>query len=47
MGGSDSLPLRVLIAEDSEDDALLIVRELQRGGHEPEVQRVDSAVDMQ
>ena len=26
--------LRVLIIEDYEDDALIIVRELQRGGYE-------------
>ena len=26
------LPLRVLIAEDSEDDALLLVRQLRRAG---------------
>jgi two-component system cell cycle sensor histidine kinase/response regulator CckA len=36
-------PLRVLIVEDSEDDALLIERELQRSGYEPIVQRVDTA----
>lgn len=36
-------PLRALIVEDSEDDALLLVRELQRGGYEPQVERVDSA----
>lgn len=35
-----SLPLRVLIAEDSEDDALLLVRQLRRAGFEPEHQRV-------
>ncbi len=47
MAATNSLPLRVLIAEDSEDDALLIVRELRRGGFEPQIQRVDSAADMQ
>jgi PAS domain S-box-containing protein len=35
-------PLRVLIVEDSEDDALLIVRELKRGGYKPVFERVDS-----
>jgi two-component system sensor histidine kinase UhpB len=30
----------VLIVEDSEDDARLIVRELERGGYEPDWQRV-------
>ena len=28
-------PLRVLVVEDSEDDALLLVRELHRGGFAP------------
>ncbi len=36
-------PLRVLIVEDSEDDALLAVRELQRAGFEPTWERVESA----
>jgi len=36
-------PLRVLIAEDSEDDLLLILRELRRGGYEPVFERVDNA----
>jgi len=35
-------PLRVLIVEDSEDDALLIVRELKRGDYAPDFLRVDS-----
>ncbi len=43
----DKSYLKVLIAEDSEDDALLIVRELRLGGYNPEMQRVDSATDMQ
>lgn len=34
--------LRVLIVEDSEDDTLLIVRELTKGGYEPLFKRVDS-----
>ncbi|MCJ7631981.1 PAS domain S-box protein, partial [Candidatus Bathyarchaeota archaeon] len=33
-------PLRVLVVEDSEDDALLLMRELQRGGYEPVFERV-------
>jgi PAS domain S-box-containing protein len=37
----------VLIAEDSEDDALLLVRELKRGGYEPVHERVDNAAAMQ
>ena len=47
MGGIDGQPIRVLIAEDSEDDALLIIRELRIGGFAPETQQVDSAADMQ
>jgi CheY-like chemotaxis protein len=37
-----STPLRVLIVEDSEDDTLLIVRELRRGGYDPTFERVDT-----
>ncbi|MEW6586237.1 MAG: PAS domain S-box protein [Nitrospirota bacterium] len=40
------IPLRVLIVEDSEDDALLIVRELKRGGYETEFVRVANARSM-
>jgi PAS domain S-box-containing protein len=40
-------PLRVLIIEDYDDDALLIVRELQRGGYEVEFERVETAEVMQ
>ena len=40
-------PLRVLIIEDFEDDALLLVRELQRGGYEVEFERVETAEAMQ
>ncbi len=35
-------PLRLLLIEDSEDDALLIVRELTRAGYEPNYVRVDT-----
>ena len=35
-------PLRVLIVEDNEDDALLLLRELKRGGYEPLHERVDT-----
>jgi signal transduction histidine kinase len=35
-------PLRVLIVEDSEDDALLVIRALRRGGYAPEVLRVET-----
>ena len=36
------IPIRVLIIEDSEDDALLIARELKSGGYDVKFQRVDS-----
>ena len=36
------IPLRVLIVEDSEDDAILLLRELRRGGFEPIAKRVDT-----
>ncbi|MDZ7641141.1 MAG: response regulator [Desulfurivibrio sp.] len=34
--------LKVLLIEDAEDDALLILRALRKGGYEPRHQRVDS-----
>jgi PAS domain S-box-containing protein len=43
---SRRVPLRVLIVEDSEDDALLLLRELDKGGFEPEHERVDNPEDM-
>ena len=46
MAGTEGVPLRVLIAEDSEDDAQLVVRVLRRGGYIPEMRRVDSEADM-
>lgn len=39
--------LRVLIVEDSEDDTLLLLRELRRGGYEPVHERVDTAAAME
>jgi response regulator RpfG family c-di-GMP phosphodiesterase len=38
--------LRVLIVEDSEDDALLLIRALKKGSGEPEYERVESAEAM-
>ncbi|MGH3147326.1 MAG: PAS domain S-box protein, partial [Rubrobacter sp.] len=35
-------PLRALIVEDSENDALLLLRALRRGGYEPEYERVET-----
>ena len=40
------VPLRVLIAEDSEDDALLLLKELQRAGYQPTHERVDTPAAM-
>jgi two-component system, cell cycle sensor histidine kinase and response regulator CckA len=40
-------PLRVLIVEDSEDDMLLLLRELRQGGYTLDYVRVDTAAEMQ
>ena len=40
-------PLRVLIVDDSENEALLLVRELKRGGYEPVYERVDTSEAME
>ena len=40
-------PLRVLIVDDSENDALLLVRELKRGGYESVYERVDTSEAME
>ncbi|MEN6586086.1 MAG: EAL domain-containing protein [Sulfuricella sp.] len=39
----DKIPVNLLLVEDVEDDALLIARELRRGGFLPNYQRVDTA----
>jgi putative nucleotidyltransferase with HDIG domain len=41
-----STHLRILLVEDSEDDARLLVRELQRGGYELQSERVETAEAM-
>jgi signal transduction histidine kinase len=38
--------LHVLIVEDSEDDTLLLVRELRRGGYEPVFERIETPESM-
>ncbi len=38
--------LRALMVEDSEDDALLIIRELKKGGYDPVSERVETAAAM-
>src|SRR6266540_3321249 len=39
-------PLRVLLVEDSERDAALIMLYLRRGGYEPAMHRVDTRFEM-
>ena len=39
-------PLIVLIIEDSEDDALLLVRALRKGGFQPDYERAETAAQM-
>ncbi|HHJ37971.1 MAG: hypothetical protein AXA67_12490 [Methylothermaceae bacteria B42] len=46
MGKTDCKEIRILIVEDSEDDALLIVREIQHGGYTVLMARVDSELTM-
>ena len=41
-----STQLRILLIEDSEDDARLVLREVQRGGYEVEFERVETAEAM-
>jgi PAS domain S-box-containing protein len=41
------LPLRVLVVEDSEDDMLLMLRELRRGGYTLDFVRVETPAQMQ
>jgi len=41
-----SKPLRVLIVEDSEDDVLLTIHALKKGGYKPTYERVEDAVAM-
>src|SRR5918997_9255 len=40
-------PLKVLLVEDSEDDALLLMRMLRRGGYDPTWERVETAAEME
>ena len=39
-------PLRILLVEDSENDAMLLLHEVRRGGYEPLHKRVDKPEDM-
>jgi PAS domain S-box-containing protein len=40
------IPLRALIIEDNEDDAMLVIRVLQKGGFDPTYERVETAEAM-
>lgn len=41
--GKMKKPLRVLIVEDSEDDTMLLLRELRRGGYDAAFERVETS----
>jgi CheY-like chemotaxis protein len=41
-----SKPLHILIVEDSEDDAELLINQIERSGYNPTFQRVDNSVAM-
>ena len=42
-----SIPIKVLLVEDSDDDALLLLREFRRGGYEPIHHRVETREDLE
>jgi DNA-binding NtrC family response regulator len=42
-----SIPLGILVVEDSEDDVALLLRELCRGGYDPAFERVDTPEAME
>jgi diguanylate cyclase (GGDEF)-like protein len=41
-----TISIRILLVEDSEDDAVLLLRELKRGGYDPEYRRVETEMEM-
>ncbi len=41
-----SKPLKILILEDSLDDTLLLIRELKKGGYEPDYKMIETEEDM-
>jgi len=42
-----SKPIKVLLIEDSENDALLLLHELRRGGYDPVHRRIETAKEME
>jgi len=36
------IPLKVLLIEDSEDDSELVIRQIRKGGYDPQYLRIDS-----
>ena len=40
-------PLRALLVEDSENDVMLLLRELKKGGYEPDYRRVQTPEEME
>ena len=46
-GAPPGKPLRALLVEDSENDAMLLLRELRRGGYEPDYERVHTPEGME
>ena len=40
------MPLRVLVVEDSTDDATLLIHTLRNGGYEPTWEQVETATTM-
>jgi len=40
-------PLKVLLVEDSERDAALLLMYLRRGGYDPSIRRVDTRLDLE
>ncbi len=39
-------PLRVLIIEDAEDDAMLLLRQIRKGGYDPAATRVETLLEL-
>ncbi|SCZ54714.1 PAS domain S-box protein [Thiohalomonas denitrificans] len=44
---ASTIHLKVLLVEDSEDDAFLLMRELRKGGYSPEYRQVDCLSDVE